>query len=366
MEAGKDTVAVGMSGGTDSSMAAYLLHEQGFTVVGITMRLWQEPSARSSADHLERARHLAETLGIRHEVLDLTDAFRTAVVQPFVAAYCDGLTPSPCVSCNVLVKFGLMLDAALALGCSRLATGHYARLDTGLDGRVRLHRGRDPGKDQSYFLAGLRQDQLARAVFPLGSLTKARVVAEARRLGLVPHGLAESQDLCFIPDGDVLAFLHRAAGPRLPGPGEIVARDGRVLGQHRGAVGFTVGQRRGLGLAGGPWYVVSTDPRTNRVVVGERDTCVSRDVPLRDVNWLRPPPAPGEQIEVQAQIRYAMRAAPATLAATSPTEGLLRFAAPVHAVTPGQFAVMYQGDEVLAGGWIAPVALESGREGPAA
>jgi len=276
------------------------------------------------------------------------------VVEPFLAAYRAGLTPSPCVACNLTMKFGLMLEAALGLGCARLATGHYARVGIDADGLARLSRGRDAAKDQSYFLAGLRHEQLACAVFPLGSLTKAWVAAEARRLSLVPQDTAESQDLCFIPDGDTISFLRRAAGASLPGPGDIVTRDGRVLGRHPGAVGFTIGQRRGLGLGGGPWYVVQTDPQANRVVVGRCDECASRDVPLQAVNWLcRPAPAPGARLPVLAQVRYAMRAAPAVLEVTAAAEGRLRFAAPVHAVTPGQFAVMYQGDDVLAGAWIA-------------
>jgi len=356
MDTEKAIVAVGMSGGTDSTMAAYRLREQGCQVVGITMRLWHEPSSRSSEAHIERAAQVAQALGIRHEVADLREAFRERVVAPFMAAYRAGLTPSPCVRCNALVKFGLMLDCATALGCERLATGHYARVQTAADGRIRLLRGADPAKDQSYFLAGLRQEQLARAVFPLGDLTKREVAAEGRRLGLLPHHLAESQDLCFIPDGDYVAFLRRQCPDLLPGDGDIVDTQGHVRGRHHGAYGFTVGQRRGLGLGGGPWYVVRTEACTNRVVVGTRLEASAREVLLGDVNWVCHPPPPGTRFTALAQVRYAMDPAPVTVEVLAAGGARLSFAAPVHAVTPGQFAVICTEDEVLAGGWIRDAA----------
>ncbi len=352
MSSGKGAVAVGLSGGADSAYAACLLRDQGVAVVGLTMQLWGE-SDEGTARALAAAREVARHLGIPHTVLDLRDAFRARIVDPFLAAYRAGLTPSPCVWCNRLMKFGLMLEAARSLGCERLATGHYARVGTGADGRATLRRGCDPRKDQSYFLAGLNQDQLRCAVFPLGCLRKGHVAAEARRLGLVPPGVTSSQDVCFIHDGDTTGFLRRAAGPDAARPGDIVDRGGRVLGRHSGALGYTIGQRQGLGLGGGPWYVLAVDPAANRVTVGRREECAARDVPVEGVNWLGPAPGPGSRVPVQAQVRYAMRAAAATLEVMDPvTEGVLRFAEPVHAVTPGQFAVMYQGDEVLAGGWI--------------
>lgn len=363
MDTEKAIVAVGLSGGADSAMAAYLLREQGCQVVGITMRLWREPQGRASEDASARATGVAQALGIRHEVIDLRDAFRARIVEPFMAAYCAGLTPSPCVRCNALVKFGLMLDCATALGCDRLATGHYARVAATANGRVGLFRGLDPAKDQSYFLAGLRQEQLARAVFPLGGLTKREVAAEGRRLGLVPQRLAESQDLCFIPDGDYAAFLRRQGRAGLPGDGDIVDRQGRLLGRHRGAYGYTVGQRRGLGLGGGPWYVVRTEAGSNRVVVGSRAEASAQDVLVEEVNWVCPAPPPGARFEAEAQVRYNMK--PAAVAVALEAAGVVRlhFGSPVHAVTPGQFAVIYRGDEVLAGGWIRDLAARPAAEG---
>ncbi|NLF16719.1 MAG: tRNA 2-thiouridine(34) synthase MnmA [Lentisphaerae bacterium] len=348
----KRNVAVGLSGGTDSTMAAYLLRERGLRVVGITLRLWHEPSTRSSEAHLERAAEVARRLGIPHHIIDARDVFRSTIVEPFIAAYRAGLTPSPCVRCNARIKFGLMLEAARALGCEALATGHYARLDEPEPGRCRLRRGVDPDKDQSYFLAHLSQDQLAHAVLPLGDLTKRVVAAEGRRLGLIPHRLEESQDLCFIPDGDYVAFLRRQCPEGLPEDGDIVDRDGHRLGRHHGAHAFTIGQRRGLGLSGGPWYVLGTDLASQRVTVGSREEAMAREARLAEMNWLQRPAAPCFQAE--AQVRYAMAPAAVGVEVLDGNGARLRFERPILAVAPGQFAVVYRGDEVLGGGWIRP------------
>jgi tRNA-specific 2-thiouridylase len=345
----KPIVGVGMSGGTDSSLTAYLLAEQGCEVRGFTLRLWHEASTKSSDAHIQRAREVAAKLGIAHRVVDLSEAFLARIVEPFVAEYAAGRTPSPCVCCNMRFKFGLMLDLAREDGCDALATGHYVRTFAKPSGRIGLRRGADDSKDQSYFLAGLTQAQLAAARFPLGELEKRDVKVRADALGLIPHGQAESQDLCFIPDGDCAAFLARRR-PDLVRPGPIVAEDGEELGTHDGAFRYTIGQRRGLGLSGGPWYVVRTDVERNLVVVGERASLMAHTVRLSGFNWVGF--APVETLDVLAQLRYNMRPVPAQLRMTDDTTAALTFAEPVSAVTPGQFAVAYVGEEVAGGGWI--------------
>jgi len=345
----KPIIGIGMSGGTDSSLAAHLLAEQGCEVRGFTLRLWSEPSTKSSEAHLERARTVAAKLGISHRVVELGEAFRQRIVEPFVDEYARGRTPSPCVRCNAAVKFGLMLDLALADGCSALATGHYVRAGRNAVGRIGLRRGADAAKDQSYFLAGLGQEQLERARFPLGDMEKREVKTLADSLGLVPHSQAESQDLCFIPDGDCAAFLARQR-PDLARPGAIVTVDGRELGTHPGAFRYTVGQRHGLGLGGGPWYVVRVELARNEVVVGQRADLLARAVRLSGFNWVGVAPTP--ELAVLAQLRYNMRPVPARLRLADESGTTLEFAEPVSAVTPGQFAVAYVGDEVAGGGWI--------------
>ncbi len=349
MTPSRPIIGIGMSGGTDSSLAAHLLAEQGCEVRGFTLRLWSEPSSKSSEAHIERARDVAAKLGIAHRVVELGEAFRRRIVGPFVDEYARGRTPSPCVRCNVAVKFGLMLELALADGCSALATGHYVRTGRNAAGRVGLRRGADAAKDQSYFLAGLGQEQLGRARFPLGDMEKRAVKALADSLGLVPHSQAESQDLCFIPDGDCAAFLARQR-PDLVRPGAIVTQEGRELGTHPGAFRYTIGQRHGLGLGGGPWYVLRTDLVRNEVVVGQRADLLARAVRLGGFNWVGTEPV--ADLAVLAQLRYNMRPVPARLRWTDNSNATLEFAEPVAAVTPGQFAVAYVGDEVAGGGWI--------------
>jgi tRNA-specific 2-thiouridylase len=349
MSSAKPIVGVGMSGGTDSSLAAYLLAEQGYEVRGFTLRLWHEPSTKSSDAHIQRAQDVAVKLGISHRVVDLSEAFLERIVQPFVDEYAGGRTPSPCVCCNMRFKFGLMLELARENGCDALATGHYVRTFAKPSGRIGLRRGADDSKDQSYFLAGLTQSQLAQARFPLGELEKKSVKARADALGLVPHSLSESQDLCFIPDGDCAAFLARRR-PDLVRSGSIVTKDGEVLGTHDGAFRYTIGQRRGLGLSGGPWYVLRTDIGENVVVVGQKADLMAREVRLSGFNWVGFEPS--DELDVLAQLRYNMRPVPAVLRMMGETDAALTFAEPVSAVTPGQFAVAYVDEEVAGGGWI--------------
>lgn len=346
-----DVIGVGMSGGADSSLAAYLLHEAGYRVRGYTMRLWGESSSKSSDAHVARAVAVCERIGVPHAVVDMREAFDNAIVAPFIDSYRRGLTPSPCVRCNMGVKFGLLLEQALADGCTRLATGHYARMIRDGDGRLRLQRGKDDHKDQTYFLAGLSQDQLRRALFPLGELKKTDVKIRADALGLIPHSQSESQDLCFIPDGDYARFIE-ARIPALSRPGRLVDSEGRELGEHRGTFRYTIGQRRGLGLSGGPWYVTGIDPGTNTVTVGRKEDLFSTEVSVAEATWQCLPPSPGCTRPATVQLRYNMRAVEATVEVLDGDRLRLDLARPVSAVTPGQFAVMYEDELVLGGGWI--------------
>ena len=346
-----------MSGGTDSSTIAWMLAQEGHDVLGLTLRLWPESSDRSSSDHLENAGKVCGKLGIEHHTVTLYDAFEETIVTPFVEAYASGSTPSPCVLCNPTIKFGVMLDEARRLGCDALATGHYARIEQAASGNYRLRRGVDSTKEQSYFLNRLSQVQLARARFPLGGYRKTDVSALALKEGLIPEAHGESQDLCFVPDGDYASFVCRRR-PDLAQPGEIVTTEGRILGEHQGVFRYTIGQRKGLGLGGGPWYVVELDPVGNRVVVGREDETRGDTVWVQDLNWIESPPTEGEALKVAAQLRYNMRPVEATIRVTGPDQVLVEVHSPVSAITPGQAAVFYDGEYVVGGGWIQRPPLE--------
>lgn len=350
---GLGRIAVGMSGGVDSSMAALLLHRAGYDVQGITLRLWPEDSERLAEDYVESARRFCASLGVPHAEVFLEEEFARCIVAPFVEAYAAGETPSPCVRCNRLIKFGAMLRVAGELGCARLATGHYARRSRMVSGRYAVRRGVDEGKDQSYFLFELTQDQLAHAVFPLAGWRKEQVREQARTLGIRSSKAPESQDLCFVPDGDHV----RLVAERYPGAarsGDIVDREGRVLGQHQGICRYTVGQRQGLGLGGGPWYVVRVAPDTNRVVVGRREELATRRVIVRDLNWQALAGPPQSATGLRVQLRYRMRPAPVICMDPLPGNRLaVHLAEPVYGAAPGQAAVWYTGDAVAGGGWIA-------------
>jgi tRNA-specific 2-thiouridylase len=342
-----------MSGGVDSSLAAFLLAREGCEVVGVTMVMRPDGSACPSAA-VEDASRVAREIGIPHHVVDFGRVFEEAVVAHFCAEYAAGRTPNPCVACNLHVKFGALLRWAREAGADRLATGHYARLD--LDartGRRLLRRAADRDKDQTYVLYGLPQDALASAVFPLGEMAKSEVRALARRLDLAVADRPESQEICFVDD-DYRSFLEG----RVPGifaPGDIVDREGNVLGRHRGLSRHTVGQRRGLGLAGPrPLYVVALDRAANRVVVGPWEETFGGGLVATDLNFIpfeTPPPGP---LAVMAKVRYRSEPAAATLyPADEVGRARLAFARPERAITPGQAVVFYDGDLVLGGGTIA-------------
>lgn len=341
-------MAVAMSGGVDSSVAAALMLKEGYSLIGLTMVRDDSPSAMAM---VRGARQVAGHLGIPHRVIRVGDEFNRWVVDPFVEGYLSGFTPNPCVVCNPMIKFGLLLSHALKMGAEGLATGHYARIspsDTGKE--MRLLRAVDQDKDQSYVLYRLRQAHLRRTRFPLGSITKSRVRSLARRLDLAPADKEESQEICFV-SGDYRVFLEERAGERLV-HGPILDLQGRVVGCHRGLAHYTVGQRRGLQIAGpDPHYVVELDPSRNAVIVGSREDLSVTRILVRQVSWVR---RPGETpLDLAVRVRYRSPLLPARLEITESGEVQVYLSSPAQGVAPGQSAVFYRGDEVLGGGIIA-------------
>jgi tRNA-specific 2-thiouridylase len=363
-------VLVAMSGGVDSSVAAGLLHASGVEVVGVWLRLHDVADTYSefkksccSLDAAEDARRVASQLGIPFYVLNLEEAFSRGVLEPFLHAYQVGETPSPCVDCNSTVKFGALLGQARHLyDCEAVATGHYARVATEREAgtgrlRHRLLTGRDPDKDQSYFLYGLGQDQLAHTRFPLGELTKPQVRAVARRLNLVTADKPESQEICFVPGGDYRTALRERAG-WVAAAGPLLDVDGTTVGRHGGAAAYTVGQRQGLGVAlGEPRYVARIDASANLVQLGRREDLQRRTFAVRDASFVGGRPPPGAVFRAAVRIRHRAVPVPASIS-RRPGGGVWDVAVdqPIWAPAPGQAAVFYSGDEVLGGGRIVTTA----------
>ena len=346
-----------MSGGVDSSVAAALLVEQGHDVIGVSMQLYDQTEGQTSfgtcctIDDLYDARRVASVLGIPHYIVNFENRFDEQVVSNFVREYTAGRTPIPCAHCNSDLKFSTLLERSLGFGAEGLATGHYARIERATDGTFVLRRGADRAKDQTYFLFSLTQEQLARARFPVGDLDKAVVRNHARRLELRVASKPDSQEICFIPDGDYAAFVERSA-PELTRAGTLVDRSGEVVGSHAGIHRFTIGQRKGLGLSTSkPLYVLAIRPETAEVVVGPRDALGRTTLTASQVNWVSGRPAT-DWTAVEAQIRHRHVAAPARVRTIDSAGAELVFNEPQSAITPGQAVVFYQGDVVVGGGWI--------------
>lgn len=351
-------VLVALSGGVDSAVAASLLVEQGYTVIAAMLRLWAEPvTGRAGTNRcctpeaVDHARHVADQLGIPFYLVDAEAPFRTHVVDYFVAEYGAGRTPNPCISCNRIVRFGLLLDRAAGMGAASIATGHYARVRN-VESCYQLLRGLDSRKDQSYFLHALTQEQLARVLFPLGELTKDEVRRFARERGLSVAQQPESQDVCFLADGDYRRFLARRA-PHLFRPGPIRDTSDQVLGQHVGLPAYTIGQRKGLGLTyAEPLYVLAIEPAENALIVGTAEELGQNECLIEEMHIISGE-TPLGAFRATAQIRYQAPATPVTVIPLPHRRARVRFVSPQRDITPGQYLVLYDGEVVLGGGVIA-------------
>lgn len=363
-------VVVAMSGGVDSSVVAGLLKREGYDVIGITLQLYDHGAAIAkkgaccAGQDIHDARMVAERLGIPHYVLDYESRFRQAVIDEFAESYVNGETPIPCIRCNQRVKFRDLLETARDLDADCLATGHYVQRAVDDEGRAQLLRGADPRRDQSYFLYTTTQDQLDYLRFPLGGMEKPEVRKLAEDFGLIVADKPDSQDICFVPNGDYASVVTKLR-PEAAEPGDIVDVQGNVLGRHDGVIHFTVGQRKGIGIAASePLYVVKLDAAARRVVVGPRDALARKTVLLRELNWLGDAPLPADGLDVTVKLRSAQPAVAARIfaaeAGQDQTMARLELYAAEYGVAPGQAGVVYDGDRLLGGGWIARAAVAEG------
>ena len=353
-------VVVGMSGGVDSSVAAYLLKKQGYEVTGVTMQIWQDEDAAAAAENggccglsaVDDARRVAQMLDIPYYVMNFREDFKKYVIDYFVEEYLNGRTPNPCNACNRYVKWESLLRRSLQIGADYIATGHYARVEQLANGRYAVKNSVTAAKDQTYVLYALTQEQLARTLMPIGDYTKDEIRRIAAEAGLPVAHKPDSQDICFVPDGDYAAFLDREAGDRVPGPGNFVSMDGEVLGTHRGITHYTIGQRKGLNLAmGHPVFVAAIRPEKNEVVIGEDADIRSNVIICEHVNYMAMEnlDAPRRAL---AKIRYAHGGSPCLLEKLPDGRVKCTFDEPVRAATPGQAAVFYEDGYVLGGGII--------------
>lgn len=351
-------VVVAMSGGVDSSVAAALLVEQGYEVIGMMMRLWSEETANGSVqnrcctpEQMDDARRIADKIGIPFYVLDSKDYFRSTIVEYFIDQHRQGFTPNPCLECNRHVRFEWLLNTALSLDAQYLATGHYAQIGRGAAGRFTLIKGVDEAKDQSYVLSVLNQEKLSHAMFPVGGYPKPQVREIAARFGLPTASKKDSQDLCFLGDGDYRRFLAENA-PDTVKIGVITRPDGTIIGEHNGLANYTIGQRKGLGVqSADPLYVIAMNPLTNALIVGTAEELGSTDLTAKRVNWIAGEP-PSDRFRASVKIRYKAKPVPAWVEPLADERMKITFDAPLRDITPGQGAVVYDGDVCLGGGII--------------
>ena len=353
-------VVVGMSGGVDSSVAAWLLKEQGYDVIGVTMQIWQDEDTEvqeaeggcCGLSAVDDARRVAMDLGIPYYVMNFKEEFRKNVMDYFVGEYVEGRTPNPCIACNRHVKWESLLRRSMAIGADYIATGHYAQIDRLPGGRYSLKTSVTAAKDQTYALYNLTQEQLSHTLMPVGSYHKEEIRDMAKRLGLPVAHKPDSQEICFIPDHDYASFIEEYTGRELP-PGNFVDLDGRVLGRHRGITHYTVGQRKGLNLSmGRPVFVVEIRPETNEVVIGDNQDVFTNVLRCDKLNWMAVDGLHGKSMDVLAKIRYSHKGSPCTIREIGNDMVECRFHEPVRAVTPGQAVVFYDGDYVAGGGTI--------------
>lgn len=356
----KQKVVIGMSGGVDSSVAAWLLKEQGYDVIGVTMQIWQdEDQAAEEAQGgccglsaVEDARRVAMELGIPHYVMNFKDEFRRHVMDYFVREYQAGRTPNPCIACNRYVKWESLLHRSMAIGADYIATGHYARIGRTPSGRYAICRSVTAAKDQTYALYNLTQDQLAHTLMPVGDYPKDEIRQMAKKLGLLVADKPDSQEICFIPDHDYAAFIEEYTG-KCPPPGNFVDQQGNVLGQHRGITHYTVGQRKGLNLSmGRPVFVSAIRPDANEVVIGDSQDVFTDTLTCSKLNWQSVAGIGDQPVEVMAKIRYSHKGSPCTITQIGEDQVKCEFHEPVRAVTPGQAVVFYDGEYVVGGGTI--------------